>query len=140
MWIHLLALELIDGAGGGTPPEPTETAAEIPTYLVGKPKKQNKGLGGPRWKRYELEDLARVVTTRPYVESETSAKDEADAAIAKASRQAAEEAGRLAAQQLAIAEQQMAFAAEVDAAILAQKAQLQAEEDAQIMEIIARLL
>ncbi len=36
MWIHLVALELIDGAGGGSPPEPVITGGHYGAWWLDK--------------------------------------------------------------------------------------------------------
>lgn len=111
-----------------------------PTYVAGKKpkKKERKLMGGPRWKPYELADLSKLVTGRPFEEVQQEASKQAQDAIAKASQkqEIASISGVADALEL-LAKNEASEAQAIEAAILADQ---QALEDAQVMAIIAELL
>jgi len=59
MWIHLLSLELIDGAGGSAPPEPVITGGHYGAWWLDKYRKM--------WERKKptIEEVIEVIEEQP---------------------------------------------------------------------------
>lgn len=126
--------------GGGETTFVTREPADAvsPTYVVGKKTKpkERKLMGGPRWQRHELENLKELVQVRPF--EEAKAEQEAQDAIAKAAqRQEIAEIASVTEALGLLASNEALEAQALEAAILAEQ---QAQEDAQVMAIIAELL